>query len=227
MRSTLRSSNGGVHVCSTVPRMAPSLSSGSSKPGVLPPQCKRGAASRAAAARRFSSALDGSVQRRRGRGGRGSAGRDARRRAGRPLERRRERRPVGIKVGAVPGRYIRRSRPVPLLEHDPWRTQYFPAVQGPPDVVVPTDDPHAYRLYPAHRWIYDKLRICESQGLVHGPHGITPSGFPVFSKPIYNLRGMGVGGKILRTREEYEREQTPGHLWMPLLTGTHVGSDVA
>jgi hypothetical protein len=38
---------------------------------------------------------------------------------------------------------------------------------------------------------------------------------------------MGVGGKVLRTAEEYEREQTPGHFWMPFLTGMHVSSDVA
>lgn len=117
--------------------------------------------------------------------------------------------------------------PLPIVERDPWRTQYFAGVSCPDDVVIPTDDAEAYRLYPAHRWIYDKLRICETQALEHGPHGIAPSRFPVFSKPIYNLRGMGVGGKILRTRQEYDREQTPGHLWMPLLTGMHVSSDVA
>jgi hypothetical protein len=116
---------------------------------------------------------------------------------------------------------------LPIIENDPWRTQYFEGVTCPEDVVIPTDDPLAYRLYPAHRWIYDKLRICETQGLEHGPHGIAPSRFPVFSKPIYNLRGMGVGGGVIRSRDEYDRAQTAGHLWMPLLTGPHVSSDVA
>jgi hypothetical protein len=121
----------------------------------------------------------------------------------------------------------RPSIAVPIVENDPWRKQYFDGVDCPADVVVPTDDPDSYRLYPAHRWIYNKLLICETQGLEHGPHGTTPTGFPVFSKPIYNLRGMGVGGKTIRTPEEWDREQAPGHLWMPLLTGTHVSSDVA
>ena len=116
---------------------------------------------------------------------------------------------------------------MPIVEEDPWRTQYFTDVPCPADVVIPTDDPHAYQLYPRHRWIYNKLLICETQGLEHGPHGIAPSGFPVFSKPIYNLRGMGVGGKIIRMRAEYDREQAPGHLWMPVLDGAHVSSDVA
>jgi hypothetical protein len=116
---------------------------------------------------------------------------------------------------------------VPIVEEDPWRAQYFAGISCPDDVVIPTDDPHAWRLYPAHRWIYNKLLICETQGLEHGPHGIAPARFPVFSKPIYNLRGMGMGGKILRSRAEYEREQAPGHFWMPLLSGEHVSSDVA
>ncbi|TMB49079.1 MAG: hypothetical protein E6J60_13480 [Deltaproteobacteria bacterium] len=116
---------------------------------------------------------------------------------------------------------------MPIVEKDPWRAQYFVGVACPEEVVIPTDDQDAYRLHPAHRWIYNKLLICETQGLEHGPHGIAPSRFPVFSKPIYNLRGMGVGGKIIRTRAEYDREQAPGHLWMPVLDGAHVSSDVA
>jgi hypothetical protein len=105
--------------------------------------------------------------------------------------------------------------------------QYFAGVRCPDDVVIPTDDPDCWRLHPAHRWVYDKLRICETQGLEHGPHGVPPTRFPVFSKPIYNLRGMGVGGEVLRSRADYDRAQTPGHLWMPLLSGAHVSSDVA
>jgi hypothetical protein len=116
---------------------------------------------------------------------------------------------------------------VPIVEKDPWREQYFVGVACPEDVVIPTDDQDAYLLHPAHRWVYNKLLVCETQGLEHGPHGIVPPRFPVFSKPIYNLRGMGVGGKVLHTREQYEREQAPGHLWMPVLSGPHVSSDVA
>ena len=116
---------------------------------------------------------------------------------------------------------------MPIVENDPWRMQYFAGVACPDDVVIPTDDPDCYRLYPAHRWVYNKLLICETQGLEHGPHGIPPSRFPVFSKPVYNLRGMGVGGRIIESLAQYKRVQTPGHLWMPLLTGAHVSTDVA
>lgn len=115
---------------------------------------------------------------------------------------------------------------MPIVENDPWRRRYFEDVACPDDVTIPTDDALAYALYPAHRWIYNKLLICETQGLVHAPHGISPTEFPVFSKPIYNLRGMGTGGKIIASLAEYERAQTPGHMWMQLLVGEHVSTDV-
>lgn len=116
---------------------------------------------------------------------------------------------------------------MPIKEKDPWRDQYFEGVACPADVIVPTDDGDAWLLYPEYRWIYNKLAICETQGLPHGPHGIDPTLFPVFSKPVYNLRGMGTGGQVFRSLAEYEAGQQPGHLWMPLLEGEHVSTDYA
>lgn len=116
---------------------------------------------------------------------------------------------------------------MPIKEKDPWRDQYFEGVSCPENVVIPTDDGDCWLLYPAQRWIYNKLAICETQGLPHGPHGIDPPQFPVFSKPVYNLRGMGTGGRIFRSLAEYEAGQQPGHLWMPLLEGEHLSTDYA
>ena len=116
---------------------------------------------------------------------------------------------------------------MPIIECDPWREQYFRDVACPADVVVPTDDMEAYRLFPAHRWVYNKLLICETQAIEHAPHGIRPSRFPVFSKPIYNLHGMGAGIGVMWSAEDYDRMAAPGHLWMALLEGEHVSSDVA
>ena len=45
--------------------------------------------------------------------------------------------------------------------------------------------------------MYDRIAVAQSQGLAAGPHGTTPPRFPVFSKPIVNLKGMGVGTRIL------------------------------
>ena len=116
---------------------------------------------------------------------------------------------------------------MPYLGVDSWRWQYFEHEPCPEDVVVPIDDATAWTLYPRHRWVYNKLLICETQGLPHGPHGTMPPSFPVFSKPIYNMRGMGTGSRVLNSAEEYEAAIEPGYLWMPLFTGEHVSTDVA
>ncbi|HET8700589.1 MAG TPA: hypothetical protein VFL97_02855 [Nitrococcus sp.] len=116
---------------------------------------------------------------------------------------------------------------MPIVERDPWRMQYFERVDCPPDVFIPTEDPDAWQLYPQHRWLYSKLLICESQGLIAAPHGVLPPSYPVFSKPIYNLRGMGSGISVIHSAAEYERLQAPGHMWMPLLSGEHISTDVA
>jgi hypothetical protein len=116
---------------------------------------------------------------------------------------------------------------MPFCEADPWRLQYFEGVRCPPQVRIPTEDPDAYQWYPAQRWVYNKLWVAESQGLACAPHGVPPPGFPVFSKPIINLQGMGVGSRVLPDLAHYQRCLTPGHFWMTLLEGEHVSSDVA
>ncbi len=116
---------------------------------------------------------------------------------------------------------------MPFVQKDLWRAQYFEGASCPAEVVIPTDNLLAYRLYPDHNWIYNKLLICKTQGLEHGPSGLMPSRFPVFSKPIYNLRGMGAGSRIIDNLEQLGSHCLPGHMWMTLLEGEHVSSDVA
>ncbi|HTV37564.1 MAG TPA: hypothetical protein VMF12_14110 [Xanthobacteraceae bacterium] len=114
---------------------------------------------------------------------------------------------------------------MPICEADPWRLQYFVHVKTAAN--IPTEDCDAWTWYPACRWVYDKLAIALSQNLDAAPHGVTPPHFPVFSKPVINLKGMGAGSRALRSVADYERHYAPGHLWMPLLDGRHVSSDVA
>jgi hypothetical protein len=114
---------------------------------------------------------------------------------------------------------------MPICEADPWRLQYFAHVQCAAN--IPTEDSDAWLWNPTHRWVYDKLTVALSQGLDAGPHGTAPPRFPVFSKPIVNLKGMGVGSRVLKSAAEYERLYAPGHFWMTLLDGRHVSSDVA
>jgi len=116
---------------------------------------------------------------------------------------------------------------VPICEIDPWRTQYFENAACPAGVFIPTEDSDAWLWNPAHRWIYDKLAVALSQQLEAAPHGVAPQTFPVFSKPIYNLKGMGVGSRALYSAEDYAEAYRPGHFWSTLLEGEHVSSDVA
>ncbi len=114
---------------------------------------------------------------------------------------------------------------MPICEADPWRLQYFAEVPCPADVNIPTEDCDAWLWYPDYRWVYDKIAVAHSQGLEAAPHGVMPSRFPVFSKPITNLRGMGVASRVLHDASEYVQSLTPGHMWMTLLQGRHVSSD--
>lgn len=116
---------------------------------------------------------------------------------------------------------------MPICEADPWRLQYFERVPCPEDVLIPTEDGDAYLWFAKHKWVYNKLYIAETQNVPCGPHGIDPSAFPVFSKPIYNMRGMGAGSCIFHTLKEYKHGQQPGHMWMALLDGEHVSTDIA
>ena len=115
---------------------------------------------------------------------------------------------------------------MPICEADPWRMQYFEAARCPADVLIPTEDADSWAWNPRHRWLYDKLRIAESQGIAAGPHGVSPPSFPVFSKPIVNLKGMGIGSRVLSSPADYQCH-VPGHMWMELLTGDHVSTDAA
>lgn len=103
-----------------------------------------------------------------------------------------------------------------VTDIEKWSLRHYEGETCPDDVFIPLDGVAAWQLYPAHRRVYDKLFICESQGLPHGPHGTRPETYPVFSKPIYNLRGMGVEARIVRSEAEYLETIDSGHLWMPI-----------
>src|SRR5262249_11063711 len=91
------------------------------------------------------------------------------------------------------------ATPMPICEADPWRLQYFRDVECPPDLNIPTEDFDAWAWYPGERWVYDKLAVALSQGLEAAPHGVMPPRFPVFSKPIVNLKGMGIDSRAIRS----------------------------
>ncbi len=116
---------------------------------------------------------------------------------------------------------------MPILERDPWRLQYFEGIECPSNIEIPTDDPDCWILFPAQNWIYKRMKIADSQGVLSGPHGVKPKTFPVFSKPMINLKGMGIGSRVIASEAEWETAYQPGHMWMELFTGAHVSTDCA
>ncbi len=115
---------------------------------------------------------------------------------------------------------------MPINDSD-WSIQYFESVPCPEHVRVPAADPDAWLWNPRHRWIYNKLEVVLSQGIACGPYGVAPPAYPVFSKPMMNLHGMGADSAVLRSEADYDRLCRPGHMWMELLAGEHVSTDVA
>ena len=85
-------------------------------------------------------------------------------------------------------------------------------------------DIEAYPQYPWARWVYNKLLLSHALQYECAPHGINPTTFPVFSKPIMNLEGMALGSKVWCSADDIE--YIAGHYWMPLFTGTHCSYDI-
>ncbi len=131
---------------------------------------------------------------------------------------------LGLIEVAAGSRLRRHSGAMPFTHYDPPQEAIFAAVRCGA-VEIPVDDVGAWVAYPRERWVYDRLAVAQTQGLPCGPHGVEPPRYPVFSKPIVNLWGMGTGARVVRRAREFVYQ--PGHFWMPLLSGRHVSTDVA
>jgi len=96
-----------------------------------------------------------------------------------------------------------------------------------PGLSIPVNDQDAYLLYPHYRWLFNRLLVCEAQGLPAYPHGFEPGDvgleLPVFSKPIVNIWGDSRGAE--RLDEWRPSSYTPGHFLMPLLPEPQFSTD--
>jgi hypothetical protein len=116
----------------------------------------------------------------------------------------------------------------------PWK--YYNPRKAMPDaykdlsewgVDIPTTDTFAYpNNLGTYDWVYNKMKICATQNLPHGPIGTTPTVFPVIIKPIYNLYGGGNSIQVAHTIEEYENIQDGGLFWSPFQMGEHYSVDI-
>lgn len=93
---------------------------------------------------------------------------------------------------------------------------------------IPTTDDFAYT-YPAfknYKKFYNKMHICETQDIPHGPIGTEPTQYPLVMKPIINLYGGGVGSFVVHNKEQYDTVNFPGLFWSPYEIGEHYSFDL-
>ncbi|MFA9462139.1 hypothetical protein [Thiohalorhabdus methylotrophus] len=108
----------------------------------------------------------------------------------------------------------------------PERRFIFEAAEPLADLGV--SDEAAWRLNPAHRWLYNKLDLALSQGLVAAPAGVEPPEMglkptePVFVRPITNLAGMAVGAHKVQAGS---MAHAPGTFWCRYLEGEQSSTD--
>lgn len=91
---------------------------------------------------------------------------------------------------------------------------------------IPKNDVNAWELYPDHRWIYNKLLLCEYQGIPCAPMPIKPINYPVVIKPIVNLYGMGLDAVKVNNLEEFEGHWLSTKFWSQYFRGEHLSWDI-
>lgn len=116
-----------------------------------------------------------------------------------------------------------------FLDPEPWTEQFFEPVNNLTDKVIPIDDTTALKLFPGHRWAYNKMNLCDSQNIPNGLEGTPWSITPAISKPISSVWGMSSGVKHLDFTWEYFDDALihyrAGNFWMPYFEGHHFSTD--
>ena len=99
-------------------------------------------------------------------------------------------------------------------------------VECPDDLIIPMTDPVAWMQYEDLRWVYNKMEICKTQDIKCAPYGIYPEKYPVFLKPIHNLKDVSVHSFLIQNENEYDDHFYPGSFWMEFLDGDHLSIDL-
>lgn len=90
----------------------------------------------------------------------------------------------------------------------------------------PINDSEAYLLYPDFNIVYNKMIIAKFQGLDCNPFPIEPKSFPIISKPIINLMGMGLKAKKVVNKKQFSVESFSGNFWCEFINGDHHSWDL-
>ncbi len=95
-------------------------------------------------------------------------------------------------------------------------------------VVIPTTDAVAWKAYPSYAWIYNKLKLAQSQehSIACDLVGVVPKAYPVVLKPVYNLLGGGIGARVCHSYAEYINNiHLQGYFWSDFEFGEHYSID--
>ena len=93
------------------------------------------------------------------------------------------------------------------------------------NISIPESDSEAYIKYTKYNSVYNKLEIAKIQDLDCNPFPCLPNKFPVVSKPIINLFGMGLNSKKINNTKEFLKELPTNNFWCEFLDGDHISWD--
>lgn len=89
-----------------------------------------------------------------------------------------------------------------------------------------TDDISAWHAYPQHRQWFNKLWLSEQLGYSCGPGGVVvPQDGTYIVRPVYNLRGMGLGAELKYLTTQDLHSVHAGYFWCEQFTGSQYSID--
>ena len=95
-----------------------------------------------------------------------------------------------------------------------------------PDDYLPKNDLNAWNKYKEYNFLYNKMFIANLENLKYAPMPIEPDNYPVVSKPIINLYGMGLSSCIIKSKKEFYQNWLSTNFWCEYLDGNHYSWDI-
>ena len=94
-----------------------------------------------------------------------------------------------------------------------------------PNDYLPQNDLDAWEKYPQFHFLYNKMFIANHEKLNNAPMPIEPKKYPVVSKPIINLYGMGLSSYVIGSKKDFYKNWLSTNFWCEYLEGDHLSWD--